>query len=165
MGGNRMKRFLLIMIALVCTISPCLAAFDGVDEYFIICTPGTSVNVRISPNAHAEVIGSKFFGDQVFVDKEKNGFVHITNLNSEYTEGWISKGLLTDDKPIEVNAAAVIVSNARVAGRKYVNGKVIKWLKNGMEVMIYAASEEWCVTDKGYIKREFIEIQEQKDGS
>ena len=158
-----MKRFILILIAIVCAISPCLAAFDGVDEYFIICKPGTCVNVRISPNTHSEVIGSKFFGDVIYVDREKNGFVHITNLNSEYTEGWVHKGLVTDDQPREVNKAAAIVSDARVAGRKYVNGKVIKWLKNGSEVIVYAESDEWCVTDKGYVRTEFIEIREQED--
>ena len=66
-----MKRFILILIAIVCAISPCLAAFDGVDEYFIICKPGTCVNVRISPNTHSEVIGSKFFGDVIYVDREE----------------------------------------------------------------------------------------------
>lgn len=155
-----MKRFILTLTALLCAISPCLAAFDGVDEYFIICTPGTSVNVRISPNTHAEVIGSKFFGDQVFVDKEKNGFVHITNLNSEYSDGWVYKGLLTEDQPEEYNGTALVVSNARVAGRKYANGKIKCWLNNGTEVMVYAISEEWCVTDKGYVKTEFLEIWE-----
>lgn len=158
-----MKKFILIVVAFSCVISPCLAAYDGVDEYYIICKPGTSVNVRISPNSHAEVIGSKFFSDQVFVDKERNGFVHITNLNSEYTEGWVSKGLIVDDKPIEVNTVGVIVSNARVAGRKYVNGKVVCWLNNGTEITIYAVSDEWCVTDKGYVKSEFIVIKGEGD--
>ena len=155
-----MKRLLLIMIAVICAIIPCFSASEGEDEYFIICRPGTCVNVRISPDMHSEVIGCKFFGDEIFVDKEKNGFVHITNLNSEYTEGWVYKGLIVEDKPVEINATAVIVSNARVAGRKYVNGKITKWLSNGTEVMIYAASDEWCVTDKGYVRAEFIEIWE-----
>ena len=151
------------MLVLISQINTAKTAPDDADVYFIICEPGTSVNVRISPNTHAEIIGSKFFGDQLIVDKEKNGFVHITNLNSEYTDGWIFKGFVSEDQPVQMFKKANIVSNARVACRKYVNGKIKCWLANGTEVMIYATSEEWCVTDKGYVKTEFIEIQEQEN--
>ena len=162
-----MKRIIttLLLFVIICQINTVKTAPDGLDEFYIICKPGTCVNVRISPNSHAEIIGSKFFGDVVYVDKEKNGFVHITNLNSEYTDGWVSKGLIVEDQPVEVNRSGVIVSNARVAGRKYVNGKVKTWLANGTEVTVYAESDEWCVTDKGYVRAEFIEIQEQENES
>ena len=162
-----MKRALLwiVAVALVWYINTDISLSKAEDVYFIICKPGTSVNVRISPKTHSEIIGSKFFGDEIIVDKERNGFVHITNLNSEYTEGWIYKGFIVCDKPRESNRSGVIVSNARVAGRKYVNGKVTKWLKNGTGVTVYAESDEWCVTDKGYVRTEFIEIQEQENGS
>ena len=161
-----MKRILsiLLLIALVSCINTAFSASDDADVYFIICEPKSDVNVRISPDMHSAIVGTKFFGDEVIVDKEKNGFVHITNLNSEYSEGWVYKGLITEDQPTQTNSRAVIVSDARVAGRKYVNGKIIRWLNNGTEVNVFAVSEEWCVTDKGYIKTEFLKIREQEVG-
>ena len=159
-----MKKALAFLIVLLSLITAAFAVANAEDEYFIICEPGCVVNVRISPDTHSEIIGCKFFGDALMFDRQKNGFVHITNLNSEYSEGWVYKGLISEDKPIEANASAVIVSNARVAGIKYVNGKIKRWLNNGTEVTVFAISEEWCVTDKGYVKAEFIEIREQKDG-
>ena len=160
-----MKRIIAVLLTamLLLQTSMAFSATDEGDEYFIICEPGCVVNVRNSPDTHSTVVGCKFFGDLVIVDKERNGFVHITNLNSEYTEGWIYKGLIAGDQPVEINARAVIVSNARVAGRKYANGKIKRWLNNGTEVIVYAVSEEWCVTDQGYIKTEFLQIQEPEN--
>lgn len=163
-----MKRFLWLIftLAVICEINTPKIVFADEDVYFIICNPTAIVNVRRMPNTHSEIVGCKYFGDKVITDgKEKNGFVHITNLFSEDTEGWVFKGLLVEDKPEAVEELAVIQADGRVAARKYANGKIKKWLQVGTEVKVYAISEVWCVTNYGYVKTEFIEIRKQEDES
>ena len=152
-------------IAVLFTLAVLITANSLADEYYVLCSPRSEVNVRLHPKK-SEIIACVVFGKKVESNrKRQNGYIHVEGLAAETTSGWIYSGYLIDDEPVQCDLKARIVSNGRVACRKCVAGKVIRWLQNGSEVEIYAVSEEWCVTDKGYIKREFIEIQEQKDGS
>ena len=154
----------VLLILILISIFAVLLFSDAVadDEvYYVICKPGSEVNVRARPELHSPIAGTKYFGDAVIVDREKNGFAHITNLFSEYSDGWIYKGLLTEDKPVEVYQEAQIMADGIVFGRKYCGGKIIHKLKDGTVVIVYAVGKEWCVTNKGYIKTEFLTINEQ----
>ena len=154
------KLLTLILIA-ICAV---LLFSDAVGEdevYYVICKPGSEVNVRARPGIHSPIAGTKYFGDMVIVDREKNGFAHITNLFSEYSDGWVYKGLLTEDKPVEVYQEAQIMSDGITFARKYCGGKIIHKLKDGTGVMVYAVGKEWCVTNFGYIKTEFLTINSQ----
>ena len=152
---------ILILFAMCALLMFSSAAIADDEVYYVICKPGSEVNVRTRPELHSPIAGTKYFGDAVIVDREKNGFAHVTNLFSEYSDGWIYKGLLTEDKPVEVYQEAQIMADGIVFGRKYCGGKVIHKLKDGTGVMVYAVGEEWCVTNYGYIKTEFLTINPQ----
>jgi hypothetical protein len=151
----------ILAVVIVAAVSLYDFAFADEEEYFIICKPDGEVNVRGEPRLKSAIVGCVFFAQRVVSDgKEKNGFVHIINLPAEDDNGWIYKGLLVRDQPIPSSGRCMVYNAERVACRKYASTKsqVKKWLKDGSEVKVYAISEEWCVTNYGYIKTEFLTL-------
>ena len=150
-----MRRIAAALAALLLITGQAAAA----ENYFILCRPGAEINVRERPKLKSDAVGVKFFGEMIITDgKEKNGFVHAINLLSETGDGWIYKGLLIDEPPTACRGKAQVFSAGRVACRKYADGKITGWLADGSEVEVYAVSEEWTVTDHGYIRTEFLTI-------
>ena len=144
---------LIILLLLLCLV----AAASAEDEMFILCRPTTEINVRLSPKFGAEIIGHLYLGSVVHPDgKKKNGFVHVVDLGFECMEGWIYGGLLVSTPPEAREQRMQIQANGRVAARQYINGKRNKWLRSGKEVVVYAISQEWSITDCGYIQTEFL---------
>lgn len=128
---------------------------------YAICMKGDVVNVRSGPKTRAEWIGWIEPGDEVETDgRRKNGFVHCVNMNTESGDGWVFAGYLTGSKPELADCDATVVSNGRLAARKYVDGKRTKWLKNGQTVHIYYLSDEWCSTNVGYIQTKYLQPEE-----
>ena len=153
-----MKRFLAVLFILAVLTSNAIA-----DEYYVLCMPKSEVNVRLQPKK-SDIVACVVFGKIVESNgKKKNGYIHVEDLAAETTSGWIYSGYLVEDEPVQCEFTARIVSNGRVAARKCVDGKIIKWLQDGSEVMVYAICAEWCVTDKGYVRREFVEIPQQEN--
>lgn len=133
--------------------------FAKADGYFILCNPGSYLNARSKPNKHSSLIGYLYCGDYVETDgQEKGEYIHCTNLTFETDEGWIYAGYLVDEEPEIREFTATVVASGRVACRNNVGGKRIRWLKPGTVVTVYAYSEEWCVTNRGYIRTEYLEI-------
>lgn len=134
-------------------------AVASADGYFILCTPGTEVNARISPSKRAEVIGWLVCGDHVQTDGvERNGFVHLIDCPFEMSEAWVSRGYLVPDAPTIYGTHSQVIGSGRVAARNMVNGKRVRWAKPGKTVTVYAWSDEWAVTDQGYIRTKFLEV-------
>lgn len=155
-----MRRFVAVMLffAILCGILPVCSAED---EYFIICDPKSHVCVRRSPKRSGEESGRLEFGDKVWADgKKQNGFLHCVGINNEWGEGWVYKGNLVEDEPVKFNGKATVVGKGKVFCRRCVNGAKHGSLKNGTEVKVLAYSNEWAVTNKGYIKTEFLEMWE-----
>lgn len=162
---KRIVILLLLIYAFISFINTSNFAFADENEYYIICKPEGEVNVREKPKLKSPIVGCLFFGDLVETDgKEKNGFVHVINLNAETDTGWIYGGLLVRDKPIVSPGHAQVFKAERVALRKYAtrDSKVKKWLKEGENVMVLAISEEWCVTEDGYVMTEFLTLNKGK---
>ena len=90
--------------------------------------------------------------------KTKNGFLHVTDLAAEESEGWISCGYVVYDEPEPVNAAGTVTGDGRVACRKWIGGKITGWVMPGDTVTVYYRSEEWCCTNNGYIRTAFLEV-------
>lgn len=165
-------KLIVLALLLVCMLLPVINAanfaFADEDEYYIICKPEGEVNVRRSPKLKSEIVGCMFFADKVVTDgKEKNGFIHVINLCAESDNGWIYKGLLVKDKPIASEGHAQVFKAENVACRKYAStdSKVLKRLDAGTNVKVYAISEEWCVTQYGYIMTEFLTLNAPVRGS
>lgn len=135
-------------------------AEGSVTDAYIICQPGDYINVREKPGMKAEVIAMFDPGDRFWTDgKTRNGFLHVVNMAAEIVEGWVSERYVVYDKPEEINRRAVVNSQYKLAARKYIGGKVRKWLKKGDAVTVFWYSEEWCVTNIGFVKTEYLELE------
>jgi hypothetical protein len=114
------------------------------------------------PKWDGEIIGHLYFGDSVELDgKVRNGFAHVVGLSFEEVDGWIYKGLLVDTPPIAFQGKDQIISKGRVAVRQYIGGKRNKWLRSGREVVVYAISQDWSITDQGYIQTKYLSVNYQ----
>lgn len=132
--------------------------YDNITEGYILCDD--FVYIRRHPNNKDEPLGRFETGDMVYLDgRKRNGYLHCIDLSLEMCEGWVSKRYIVYDKPIKVNQRATIVSKGRLAARKNVNGKRTRWLKPLASVMVYWWSDEWCVTDCGYLMTKYLELE------
>jgi len=131
-------------------------------EAFIICKPGDYVNIRPHPNKKCEELGRLDAGDRIMLDgKKKNGYLHCVDLTMEQSEGWVFAGYVVNTRPERMDREATVVSIGRLAARRYVDGKRTKWLKPGTVVTVWFRSDEWCVTNYGYIMTEYLELEGQ----
>ena len=152
-----MKRLIAILLLLAALTS----VSTGVcDEYgvFILCNPNTNVNVRSSPKKGTSVVGWIDFGDEVLTDGEKrNGFLHV--FTSGEMDGWIHSGYVVEDEPRKVERAwANVAATGRVMTYKRIGGQKNGWVEIGTQVRVYAISEEWAVTNRGYIRTKYLEV-------
>lgn len=127
-------------------------------QMWILCDPESFVTARSGPGKNRMEIGGFDCGTHLWTDStEKNGFIHVVGMNAEYESGWVSLRYVVFDEPREVNTTMRIRSNARVAARKWIGGKITRWLRNGDTVKVLWMSDSWAVTQKGYIMAEFLE--------
>jgi len=132
--------------------------YDDVTVGYVICVD--YVNVRQFPNKNGEPLGMYETGTKVYLDgKKKNGYLHIVDTGLEDCEGWIKSGYIVYDEPIRVNQSATIVSKGRLAARNCVNGRRTRWLKPLASVKVYYWSDEWCVTNCGYVQTKYLELE------
>lgn len=127
---------------------------------YILCKPGDYINARSTAAYGKNVIGRLETGDEIQVDgKTKNGFAHCTNPTFEDDECWVYTGYIVFDKPQWMNGrTATVVSNYKLAERKSMTGTVNRWLKPGTEIQVFWWTEEWCVTNRGFVMTKYIEL-------
>ena len=127
---------------------------------YAVCANG-NVNVRAEPSYRARIEGHVEFGWDVEVIDEKkvNGVTwYKVNGITELGYGWIVETCLIDFEPEKVDISATVNANGRVAVYKKINGARKTWAKNKSEVHIKIYSDQWCLTDKGWIKTEYLNI-------
>lgn len=135
--------------------------YEG-QQVWVLCNPESYVILHTKPKKTSMEFGGVLVGSDMLTDgKTRNGFLHVYDLAAEYTEGWITTRHIVYSEPEEIYKNMKIVSNGRVACRKWVNGKIIHWAYNGNTVFVYFMCEEWAVTNKGYIMSEFLEPVEE----
>ena len=152
------KCALAIFLLLVLAICYMAGAEEGTK--YILCNPrpDNHVAIRRSPRKGAEEIGRLDCGDDFITDgKMRNGYIHLLGM-TEYGEGWVHLGYVVDDKPVIERCNGSIAATGRVKSRRYINGKRNCWLEIGDDVKIYARSDEWAVTNKGYIRTKYLEV-------
>ena len=151
-----MRKIIALLLAL-CALIPAGCAEEV--KCYVICRPGSYVCVRNQPKKGGTEAGRFDCGDYVITDGiEKNGYLHI--LGAMEGDGWIYKGNIVPDQPVIERKQMRISSNWNVACRRCVKGKRNGYLQNGDTVTVYAMSEEWAVTNRGYIMTEFLEADE-----
>lgn len=149
---------IVIVVYLVITGLESVSFADELHEAWVICQPGDYVNVRNKATRKSASCGYLECGDSFLTDgKTKNGFVRCYGIG-EAGEGWIHSGYVVYDEPIKVNRMGYSVSNGKLFSRRYIGGKTLHILHNLDEFKVYWWTEEWCVTDKGFIKSKFIEL-------
>lgn len=149
-----------LIVIVVLLMSICYIAGAEETPKFILCSPRTDnhVAIRRSPRKGAEETGRLDCGDQIITDgKTRNGYVHIIGM-TEYGDGWVHKGYVVDDKPVIERCMATIAAKGRVKARRFIGGKKNCWLDVGDDVRVLARSEEWAVTNKGYVMTKYLEV-------
>lgn len=149
-----MKRFL---ITLLCLLLICVSALA--DTVYILCQPDSWVNVREFPNKTANICGRLELGQEVETDGViRKGYLHLIGTGFEGGDTWLKAGFATEYPVTIMTIKTQINSRGRVACRRSIKGNRRKWLKDGAEVTIYAYSEEWSITDQGFIKTQFLGV-------
>ena len=129
-------------------------------ECYVVCQPNDYVNARMKPSRRSTSLGRFDTGDRLYTDGiEKNGFLHIVDAGLEMDEAWIYSGYIVFDRPEWMNRAAVVTCKGRLAARKNVDGKIRKWLKTGSKVRVFWWASEWTVTNVGFVKSEYLEME------
>ena len=147
-----MKKLFAVLLAVVLLFSTALA-----ETYYILCQPDSFVNVRSFPKMTADVAGYVEIGERVETDGAKrNGFMHVTSPAFDAVDSWIYAGFLTDSPVTIETVDSWINSEKRVACRRAIGGKRRKWLLDGVEVVIYARSDSWAITNQGFIQTQFL---------
>lgn len=158
------ERMFLVLVLLAVTILVVWALLavteaKAEEDGYVICAPGDYVNIRGGPGRRSPVIGRYETGDRITLDgKRKNGYLHCVGLALEESEGWIHAGYVVRDKPEWLDVGAEIISKGRLAARKNVDGRRMRWLKRGATVHVYWWSEAWCVTNCGYVRSEYLAL-------
>lgn len=153
-----MKKLLAVFLLLT-AICACFTAIAEDYLVFILCNPKTPVIVRKTPKKGSAETGRLDFGDDVWTDgRTKNGYLHVIGV-TEAGDGWVFAGNTVTDQPERLTGArANIAATGRVMTYRWVNGKKNGWLDIGAQVTVYAVSDEWAVTNKGYIRTKYLEV-------
>ena len=145
---------IILLLLVICQLA-------GAEETrFILCNPKPEnhVAIRRSPRKGAEETGRLDCGDPIITDgKIKNGYLHILGM-TEDGEGWVHTGYVVDDKPVVDRCMATVAARGRVMARRFIGGKRTEWLAVCSDVRVFAMSVEWAVTNRGYVRTEFLEV-------
>ena len=137
-----------------------LEAMDGkMVKVWILCKPGSQVNVRRGPSKNAMTVGYLEVGDSFMTDGTgENGYIHCYGIG-ENGDGWVYCGFVATEEPEAVYERYVCVAKTRVACRRWMDGPKTEnpWLKNGSNVQVFHIAGEWACTNRGYIKSEWLE--------
>ena len=126
---------------------------------WVLCDPESFVCVRDNPRKSSTAFGVVTCGSMLHTDgKSKKGYLHVAEGPAEDDTGWISGQFIVYDEPYPLYRSATVVSNGRLAARKGVGGKVRKWLNPMDQLKIYWWSNEWCLTNYGYVQSMYLEL-------
>ena len=153
---------LLILAIMVCTLlllQDIGLAEEDTEDIWILCSSESFVCVREAPRKTSFAFGGATCGTRLQTDGEaKNKYIHVVNVPAEEASGWISSQYIVHSEPIRIDQGATVVSNGRLAARKGINGKVQYWLEPMSKVTVFWWTDEWCLTNKGYVATEFLEL-------
>lgn len=125
---------------------------------WIMCQPGDYVNVRERASRKSDSFGRLDTGSALRVTGEtKDGFAKC-EVALEQSQGWIYAGYIVFEEPVSMNGRKMVIrSNGRVACRKCIEGQRRCWAYDGDEVSVWYMADGWAVTNKGFIRTEFLQ--------
>lgn len=157
------KVFLIAMVAVivVVTVALCVSCKgeDSLVKCWVLCKPGSQVNIRRTPSKKGQEVGFLEVGDWFLTDgSSKNGFIRAYGVGDG--GGWIFCGNVVEEEPVPVFEQYVCCARTRVACRKWICGPQtsLPWLCNGSNVQVFYKTSEWSITARGYIRSEWLEV-------
>lgn len=149
----------LITVALGLLIGAKAIERDDTLTVWILCRPADYINVRETPSQKGEIVGMLDPCDEITINvNAQNGYFPIVRPTFECGEGYVSCRFISTEKPEWKNGQTyTVVSNSRVAARRWIEGPRVCWLTNGTEVQVFWWTPTWSVTNRGFIRSEFIE--------
>ncbi|MBQ1792975.1 MAG: hypothetical protein II008_22595 [Oscillospiraceae bacterium] len=125
-------------------------------KQWIICK--NYVVIRNWPSRGAMEGGQLDPGDEIEIDgRTKDGFAHIVSP----VDGWVWAGNIVSSQPEKVECKAYVTANKRLYCRRWVDGPMVDskpYLINGSKVHVYWMNDEWAVTNRGYVRSEWLEM-------
>ena len=151
---------LIILAAVIGLMIGRAGASDEPATCWIMCKPGSLVNVRRTPDGRGQEVGFLEAGDSFRTDGvSKNGYIRALDIG-ENGDAWIYCGYVVTEKPEKIGERYVCVAKNRVACRRWVDGPQIQgrgWLVNGSNVDVFFIADGWACTSRGYIQAEWLE--------
>ena len=148
---------IVVFLAITLLNSISLAEDDELFTAYIICQKDDYIHARMQPTKKSRSVGRFDGGDPVLTDGYvRNGFLRCYGFESGVA--WVHTGYVVYDEPVKVDRSAYSISNGTLKARRYIGGKVINKLKNLDEVKVIWWSDEWCVTSKGFIQTQYLEL-------
>ena len=138
------------------------SAEDSFVTCFVMCKPveGNYVSIRRTPSRRSTEVGRLECGDWFETDGvSAEGWIRVYGIG-EYGEGWIYCGYVVTEEPQMIGKQYRVNSNGRVIIRKWMNGPKVDgkgYLVNGSTVTVFCIADGWAMTNRGYIKAEFLE--------
>ena len=124
---------------------------------WVLCKPDSEVIIREKPTKKSSEVGAVECGALIWTDwTEKNGWLHLIDADNETGEGWISEGYVVFEEPEIISRSMEVIDCKRVACRRYIDGKILRWAKRRSTVFVYVMTSEWAVTDKGYVMSQYL---------
>ena len=158
----------ILIVALIIAVTAFLAfnlcKGEELVTVWVMCKPGSQVNVRRTPSTHGMEVGFLDAGDSFLTDAvSSNGFLRCYGIG-EYGEGWVYVGYVVTEEPTPVFERYSCLSNSRVACRRWMGGPKVSgspWIVNGSNVDVFYVADGWACTSRGYIRSEYLEEEEQ----
>ena len=148
-----------VIYAIICFFGSLGVAEEQYTRAWIVCQPNDYVNARNRPSSRSECVGWFDPGEEILLDGEKqNGFLHCVG-RFETCGAWVFSGYVVYEEPVKTDIHAYVISNRKLQARKYINGKRRCWLKTGDEIKIHWYTNEWCVTNKGFVMTRYLEME------
>jgi hypothetical protein len=152
---------IVIVIVITAAITASVCHGEQLSTCWIMCKPGSRVEIRATPGKSGISEGWLDCGDSFETDMTiKNGWIRCYDVGNA-GEGWIYLGYVVKHKPEEIKERYICVANRQVACRRWIAGPQISrkpWLKNGQYCYVYMTDGEWAVTSRGYIKFDYLEV-------
>lgn len=149
-----MKKIVLVLLAMLLLMSSAFA-----DDVWVLCQPDSYVNIRPFASKKHEPSGIMECGWKSSTNGvTKKGYLFLDDVSNEEGCGWISKGYVVYSEPVMYTFQTNVYSNGRVACWRSIGGTRRCWVNNGDIVTVYAVSEEWSVTNKGFIKTKYLGV-------
>ena len=152
----------LLAIAIVIGVAIGVTVCHGEETMatcWVMCKPGSRVSVRWSPSKSSPESGFAECGDSFLTTGESvDGWIRCEDIGEG---GWIYSGYVTTQKPEKIGERYVCVANKQAACRKWMGGPQIDekpWIKNGQFCQVFVTDGEWAVTNRGYIRMDYLEV-------